>query len=61
MLGLVLPILNGILFLVLGLIILSFESPYIEEKLERFSKKNKHTREWYEKLHKFIKKLLRKI
>ena len=38
--GLVLPVLNGVFFLLLGFILLSFESPYIEYHLQRLAKKN---------------------
>lgn len=58
--GLVLPILNGVVFLLLGLIILSFESPYLEKHLEAYSKKNKHIHHWYEKLNQLMKKLFRR-
>lgn len=48
--GLVLPILNGIIFLLLGFILLSFESPYIHHHLERIASKNDVINRWYKKL-----------
>ena len=59
-LGLVLPIINGVVFLLIGFILLSFESPYIEEHLRRIAKKNKHIDNWYNKLDVWMRKLFRK-
>jgi uncharacterized membrane protein YbaN (DUF454 family) len=58
--GLVLPILNGVVFLLLGLILLSFESPYIEQKLAHYSEKNHHTSKIYKKLNTWMRKIFRK-
>ncbi len=55
--GLVLPILNGIIFLLLGFILLSFESPYIEFHLSKLAHKNITIGSWYEKLLIFMKRL----
>lgn len=55
--GLVLPVLNGTLFLLLGLILLSFESTYIEKHLHALARKNKRIDTGYEKLLTFMKKL----
>jgi uncharacterized membrane protein YbaN (DUF454 family) len=57
--GIVLPILNGTLFVVLGLILLSFESRKVELFLERWSKKNIHVEKFYNKLNGFLRKLFR--
>jgi uncharacterized membrane protein YbaN (DUF454 family) len=58
--GLVLPILNGIVFLLLGLILISFESPYIEKILSHYSEKNRHISHTYKKLNVWMRKLFRK-
>ena len=58
--GLVLPILNGVFFLIIGAIILSFESPYIENKLYSLTRKNKTIYLWHIRLEKIIKKIFRK-
>lgn len=57
--GLVLPVLNGTLFLLLGLILLSFESTYIEKHLHALAKKNRRVDTGYEKLLAYMKKLFR--
>lgn len=54
--GLVLPVLNGTLLLLLGFILLSFESPYVEQHLRKLAEKNRLTKEWHEKLTTFMKK-----
>lgn len=54
--GLVLPLLNGTLLLLLGFILLSFESKYVEEKLNKLAHKNTRIGEWYEKLARFMKR-----
>ncbi len=55
--GLVLPILNGIIFLLLGAILISFQSPYVEQGLNKIASKNTHLAHWYEKLNSFIRKI----
>ena len=57
--GLVLPILNGIIFLLLGFILLSFESPYIEYHLRRIVAKNKIVEKWYSKLDAWMRKIFK--
>ena len=59
--GLVLPILNGTVFLLLGFILLSFEIPYVEERLESITQKNNTLHHFYKKLQKWMKKLFRKL
>jgi uncharacterized membrane protein YbaN (DUF454 family) len=54
--GLVLPILNGTVLLIIGLIILSFESPTLRAKLLTFSKKNDTIHHLYIKLEKILRK-----
>ncbi len=57
--GIVLPILNGLIFILLGLILLSFESPYIEYKLQQAAAKNSYIEKWYTKLHSIMKKIFK--
>jgi len=57
--GIVLPVLNGLIFILLGLILLSFESPYIEYKLQQLSAKNPHVEKWYKKLDGFMRKIFK--
>lgn len=59
MAGLILPLLNGILFLLLGFILLSFESPYTEERLTRIAHRYNMTGNLYDKLYAWMKKLFR--
>jgi uncharacterized protein YqgC (DUF456 family) len=54
--GLVLPILNGILLLIIGFIIISFESEYVEKKLHHFTKKNVTIHSLYHKLEGILRK-----
>ncbi len=56
--GLVLPVLNGMLFLLIGLILLSFESAYVESNLRRLAHRNKFLSKWYERLSVWMKKHL---
>ncbi len=49
-LGLVLPILNGTLILLVGIILLSFESSYIERILLRVVERNELMKKWHRKL-----------
>lgn len=55
--GLVLPILNGVIFLLLGFILLSFESLYIHHHLQRIAAKNDHVNHWYKKLDAWMRKI----
>lgn len=54
--GVILPILNGTFFLVLGLILISFESTYVEKKLHQITSKTALTH----KLHLYLENILRK-
>ena len=58
--GLVLPILNGTLLLIIGFIIVSFESPYVEKKLFILTQKNKTIHLLYLRLEKVLRKFFRK-
>lgn len=60
LLGLALPVLNGTIFLIIGFIILSFESPYIERKLLFLTEKNPTLHKWYTKLNRILRKVFRK-
>jgi uncharacterized membrane protein YbaN (DUF454 family) len=55
--GLVLPILNGLIFLIAGFIIISFESPTVEKKLFHITRKNGHIHAWHMKLDKWLRKI----
>jgi uncharacterized membrane protein YbaN (DUF454 family) len=57
--GLVLPLLNGILLLLLGFILLSFESPYMEKHLTQLAHRYNMTGSLYDKLYAWMKKLFR--
>lgn len=54
--GVILPILNGTFFLILGLILISFESPYVEKKLHHLTSKSKMIHGW----HLYLEKVLLK-
>jgi uncharacterized membrane protein YbaN (DUF454 family) len=55
--GLVLPILDGVIFLLLGFILLSFESPYVEYHLSKLAHKSATLGSWYEKLNTWMRKV----
>jgi uncharacterized membrane protein YbaN (DUF454 family) len=54
--GLVLPILNGTILLLIGLILLSFENVYVESHLQRIARKNTLLEKWYNKLSVWMRK-----
>jgi uncharacterized membrane protein YbaN (DUF454 family) len=54
--GIILPILQGIPFLLAGLIVLSFDIPSLESKLEHFVKKHHKVEKLYKALRKVLKK-----
>lgn len=54
--GVILPILNGTFFLILGLILISFESKYVEKKLHALTSKNYVIHTWHLKLEGFLRK-----
>jgi uncharacterized membrane protein YbaN (DUF454 family) len=49
-LGMVLPFIHGTIPLIVGLILISFESEWLEKKLTELASKNKRTKHWHEKL-----------
>lgn len=57
--GLALPLLNGLAFLLLGLIILSFESEKIEAFLYKMTDKNKQAHYWHQKIVSFLSRWLK--
>lgn len=54
--GVILPILNGTFFLILGLILISFESKYVESKLHHLTSKSEIIHKW----HLYLEGMLRK-
>ncbi len=54
--GIILPVLQGVPFLLAGLIILSFDIPAIEHRLEYFVKKHHKIDSLYRALRKALKK-----
>jgi uncharacterized membrane protein YbaN (DUF454 family) len=58
--GVVLPIVNGTVLLVIGFIIISFENPYVEKKLFELTQKNQTIHGWYLRLDKILRKFFRK-
>jgi uncharacterized membrane protein YbaN (DUF454 family) len=58
LMGMVLPVLQGIPFLIAGLIVLSTDFPYIERKIESLVKKNANIEKMYKKIHSIIKKYI---
>ena len=58
--GLILPILDGLIPLLLGFILLSFEIPSVERHLARIAYKTKFTGDWYEKLERWMRKVFGK-
>lgn len=57
-LGIILPFLHGIAFLLAGFIILSVDFPYVEKKLEKFVAKHAKIEKMYKKIKNIIKKHL---
>jgi uncharacterized membrane protein YbaN (DUF454 family) len=57
--GIVLPILNGTLFLLLALILVSSESPYVKKKLHELTDKNDTAHRWHLYLEILVKKVFR--
>ncbi len=58
--GLVLPIINGTILLIIGFILISFESPYVEKKLATLTQKNKFIHSLHLKLESILRKFFRK-
>lgn len=55
-LGVILPLLHGLGFLIAGIIILSFEFPQIDKYIDKHLNRNQHIKKMYEKIHKFLRK-----
>ncbi len=58
--GLVLPIINGTVLLIVGFILLSFESLFVEKHLNNLTKRNSFIHGIHLKLDVFLRKLFRK-
>ncbi len=58
--GLVLPIINGTILLIIGFIIISFESPTLEKKLYTLTQKNAIIHSLYVKIDKFLRTFFKK-
>ena len=54
--GVILPIVNGTFFLIIGLVLISFESNYVKKKLHILTSKNKVIHKW----HLYLEGVLRK-
>lgn len=54
--GLILPFVNGSILLIVGFILISFESPYVEKHLSRLTQKNKFIHSLHIKLEVFLRK-----
>ncbi|MBP6888566.1 MAG: hypothetical protein KBC21_02565 [Candidatus Pacebacteria bacterium] len=50
LLGIALPVVHGTIFLLLGVVLLSFESVYIERHLLSFVEKHPTLRHWHKKI-----------
>ena len=57
--GVILPIVNGTFFLLLALVLLSFESPYVKIKLHALTNKNKTAQKWHLYIEEKLKKILK--
>lgn len=55
--GILLPLINGLLFILAGLLILSIDSPKLENFLDNLVNKNLHLEKMYRKVKLFIKKI----
>lgn len=53
--GLVLPIINGTILLLLGLILISFQNPKLEYSIQKFVKKNSFLEKIYRKLDSWMR------
>lgn len=60
LLGLVLPILNGTLLLLVGIILLSFESTRVEKAVLSFVERSEFLKKWHKKLDQLLRKLFNK-
>lgn len=61
LIGMILPVIHGTIFFLIGIIIISFESTYIERKLLQAVHKNEKLTQWHKKLDSFLRKFFRKL
>lgn len=61
LLGLLLPLLQGILFLIIGFMILSLYFPKIRFHIQKHAQKNKHSFSMFNKAEKWIAKVIGEI
>lgn len=54
--GAILPVVNGTFFLVIGLILISFESKYVETRLHHLTKKSALIHKWHLYLENWLRK-----
>ncbi len=57
--GIVLPIMNGTIFLIIAFILFSFESNYLKKALHNFTQKNAALHKMHLYLETFMKKIFR--
>lgn len=60
LLGVVLPILNGTLFLLVGIILLSFESTRVEKVVLSFVERSEILKKWHKKIDQILRKFFNK-
>jgi hypothetical protein len=61
LLGLVLPVLQGVLFLIIGFLLLSLYFPKIRFYIQKHAEKNKHSLSLLNKVEKWIAKFIGNI
>lgn len=61
LIGLVLPMLQGILFLIIGFMLLSLYFPKIRLLIQKHAEKNKHSLSLFDKAEKWIAKFIGEI
>jgi uncharacterized membrane protein YbaN (DUF454 family) len=59
-LGVVLPFVHGAVFLLVGIVLLSFEIPYVERKLRHYAEKNKLLLKWHKKVDALLRRWFNK-
>ncbi len=57
--GVILPIVNGTLFLLLALILVSSESPYVKKRLHELTNKNATAHKWHIYLETLVQKVFK--
>ena len=53
--GIIFPFIHGLAFLLAGLILVSFDFPWVDEKLKKYVSKNKKVEKLYKDLHSYLK------